>query len=908
MQILFINQTYAPDVAASAQLLEDMARQFADAGHEVAIVTSRSLYGQAGTMLPRYELRDGVHVHRVGIAKFGKSSLAARIFDAAVFYLAATWKAGRVRLPGGRPQVVVTLTSPPFIGLIGAMARRLHGGPRRGRLYINWTMDLYPDVLTAAGLIRPKSLLGRGLHKLNQWCLRLADRVVVLGRCMHERLAEQGVDPAKMQTISVWPVSRVLEPAEATQASSYRRRWGLEGKFVVMYSGNLGIAHETQTLREAALRLRDREDIRFVFVGGGKRRPELSAFIAEHGLTNVLEKPYEPRERLEDLLRLGDVHLISQRREFVGVVVPSKLFGIMASCRPSLYVGPDEAEVARVLQESGAGVTHDLGDAAGLADTIQRLAGDPQAIAQLGERAHEATVKHHTLTHRFRAWEAMLTTMLADRGVAAGPASPPTVATAAPAAAEPAATAEPAAATAEPAAVAPRRKAPQRVLFLNQAYAPDAAATAQHCEDLARYLADRGHGVAVIASRSIYGKTGAQLPRRELRHGVHVHRVGLSLFGKRGIALRALDFGLFYVAAAWRAAWINVPIGPSRRRPDIVVTLTTPPFIGTVGTVLRRLRGCRHVYWAMDLYPDVLVAAGVSQPRGVLTRLLAWLNRVQLRDCDRVVALGRCMQQRIQNKGVDPQQIQVIGVWAPTEPHEQPSDPADSTFRETWGLHDRFVVQYSGNFGLAHDYQTFCDAMLRLRDHPRITFVFAGGGKRIPEMQRFVEDHGLERVMFQPYQPREQLDQLLSLADVHLISQSQAFTGVVVPSKLFGIMAAGRPSLFVGPREAEVARVLEETCGGMRFDIGDGAGLAAALRELADDPVRTRTMGHAALRAARGQHHQTRRFAAWESLLQDLAPPSPPATTAPPSTTAPASHPAPTARPTSATAAAAGER
>ena len=872
MQILFINQTYAPDVAASAQLLEDMARQFADAGHEVAIVTSRSLYGQAGTMLPRYELRDGVHVHRVGIAKFGKGSVPARIFDAAVFYLAATWKSGRVRLPGGRPQVVVTLTSPPFIGFIGAMARRLHGGRRRGRLYINWTMDLYPDVLTAAGLFRPKSLLGRVLHKTNQWCLRLADRVVVLGRCMHERLAEQGVDPSKLQIISVWPVSRVLEPAEAAEASSYRRRWGLEGKFVVMYSGNLGIAHETQTLREAALRLRDREDIRFVFVGGGKRRPELSAFVAEHGLTNVLEKPYEPREHLEDLLRLGDVHLISQRQEFVGVVVPSKLFGIMASCRPSLYVGPDEAEVARVLQESGAGITHDLGDAAALAETIQRLAGDPEAIERLGRRAHEAVLRHHTLTDRFRRWEAMLEGMLAQQDPAAtrdaGVATLQRVSTGPGFGRD----AGPAAAGATPGlAAATPAEAPQRVLFLNQAYAPDAAATAQHCEDLARYLADRGHGVAVIASRSIYGKTGAQLPRRELRHGVQVHRVGLSLFGKRGIALRALDFGLFYIAAAWRATWITVPVGARRRRPDIVVTLTTPPFIGTVGTVLRRLRGCRHVYWAMDLYPDVLVAAGVSQPRGLMTRALAWLNRVQMRHCDRVVALGRCMQQRIRDKGVDPRQIEVIGVWAPTEPAERPADPAASSYREAWGLHGRFVVQYSGNFGLAHDYRTFCNAMLRLRDHPRITFLFAGGGKRIPEMQQFVADHGLEHVMFQPYQPREQLDELLTLADVHLISQSQAFTGVVVPSKLFGIMAAGRASLFVGPAEAEVARVLGETGGGLRFDIGDGEGLARTLAELADDPARVRALGAAALRAAGQEHHQTSRFAAWEALLQDVA-------------------------------------
>jgi glycosyltransferase involved in cell wall biosynthesis len=837
MQILFINQTYAPDVAASAQLLEDMARQFADHGHEVAIITSRSLYGQAGTALPRYENRDGVHVHRVGVSRFGKGSVPARIFDAAVFYLAAVWKAWRVKLPGGPPQVVVTLTSPPFIGFIGALARKLHGGRGRGRRYVNWTMDLYPDVLTAAGLIQPRSLTGRLMHRLNQWCLRLADQVVVVGRCMKERLIAQGIDPDKIRMISVWPVSDVLDEAAAAEPSSYRDAWGLQNTFVVMYSGNLGFAHETATLREAARRLAHRDDIRFVFVGGGKRRHEISQAVAEHGLTNVLEKDYEPREQLEDLLRLGDVHLITQRREFVGVVVPSKLFGIMASGRPSLYVGPAEAEVARVLAESDAGVIHDIGDAEGLTATIERLADDRRAIQTLSRRAREATTAHHTLASRFGQWEQMLEGLLASTA----PATP-----------------------------GPAQPAVRRVLLINQAYAPDAAATAQHCEDLARYLADRGHGVAVIASRSIYGESGAALPRREKRHRVHVHRVGLSLFGKRGIVLRALDFGLFYLAAAWRAMFIRVPIGSRRARPDLVITLTTPPFIGALGTVMRILRRCRHVYWAMDLYPDVLVAAGLSRPRGWATRLLDQFNRHEMRTCHRVVALGRCMHDRIADKGIDPDHIDIIGVWAPTDPPPTVPDPEASPYRLEWNLRGKFVVQYSGNFGLAHDYQTFCDTMRRLRDRDDIVFLFAGGGKRVADVKAFAEAHGLQNVMFQPYQPRERLPELLTLANVHLISQSEPFTGIVVPSKLFGIMASGRASLFVGPAEAEVARVLEETGGGLRFGIADDAALAQTIGALADAPERVAAMGEAALHAARHEHHQRSRFEAWEQLMLEV--------------------------------------
>lgn len=839
MRILFINQTYAPDVAASAQLLEDMARQFADHGHEVAVITSRSLYGKTGATLPRYEMRDGVAVHRVGVSRFGKGSVPARMFDAGMFYLAAIWKAWRVRLPGGRPQVTVTLTSPPYIGFIGALARMMQGGRRRGRLYVNYTMDLYPDVLLAAGLIKPTSLAGRLMLRLNKWCLQLADHVVVLGRCMKDRLVEQGIDPDKIDIISVWPVSDVLSLEEAAKPSSYRQGWGLENKFTVMYSGNLGLAHETQTIYDAALKLRDRDDIRFVVVGGGKRRPGLSRFVETHGLTNVVEKGYEPRERLADLLRLGDVHLISQCREFVGVVVPSKLFGIMASCRPALYIGPQEAEVARVIDESNAGLIFDIGEADQLAAAIERLANDRAEIAAMGRAAHDATVAQHTLHHRFRRLETLLENLISPSAGTAMKDKP--------------------------------KDEPVRVLLVNQAYAPDAAATAQHCEDLAKHLISQGHGVSVIASRSIYGQSGAKLPKRETLDGVHVHRVGLSLFGKRGMALRALDFGLFYIAALWRAIGVKVPINGKRKKPDVVVTLTTPPFIGGVGVLLHWLRGCRHIYWAMDLYPDVLIAAGVSKADGVMTRILAALNRWEMRRSDRVVALGRCMRDLIQSQGIKPDHIDVIGVWAPTAPDEQLADPAASSYRETWDLHGKFVVQYSGNFGLAHDYETFCDAMRRVKHRDDIVFLFAGGGKRVATVKAFAEEHGLTNVMFQPYQPRENLPDLLTLANVHLISQSQTFTGIVVPSKLFGIMAAGRASLFVGPSEAEVAQVLEETGAGLRFPIGGGEALANTILELADDPQRASQMGQAALDAARGPHHQHSRYTAWEKLLVSVS-------------------------------------
>lgn len=858
MRILFVNQVYAPDVAASAQLLQDMAEHFAAAeggtAHEVAVIASKSLYGQAGSTHVAYEEIHGVRVRRVGAAWFGTRRILGRGFDAALFYVAALWAAWRTRLPGGKPEVIVTLTSPPYIGLIGTMIRRLRRGQTR---HVYWSMDLYPEVLTAAGVVRKTSRLGRTMAWLNRACMRRADRVVVLGRCMRDRVIAQGVTPEKVEIASVWPVSGPLEGPVPGPPSRYRDTWGLGEKFVVMYSGNLGLAHEAQTLCDAARRLRHRADVVFVFAGGGRRRDEVAAYIKAHGLTNVVEKGYEDREHLEELLRLGDVHLISQNVGFTGVVVPCKLFGIMASGRGALYVGPPEAEVARVIADEDCGVVLPIGAAQALADAIETAADDPARAHGWGRRALAAARTHHSLADRTQRWERLLADVIAEtpgRAIAA------------------AVSAGARAAGQTGAGSTRTAPAPLTVLLINQAYAPDIAATAQISEDLCRYLAGQGHTVKVIASRSIYGQSGAQLPRREDRGGVRVLRVGTSLFGKQGLALRLIDFGLFYAAATWAALRTRLAAEPGARprRPDVVITLTTPPFIGVVGGMMRRFRGCRHVYWAMDLYPDVLTAAGVLREGAPTTRLLERINHRCMSRADRVVVLGRCMQQRVLDQGVAAEKIATIGIWPVNAPGPA-ADPEDSPYRAEWGLTGKRVVMYSGNFGLAHDVDTILQAMLTLRNRDDLRFVFVGGGKRIPQVEAFVADHGLTHAVFQPYQPRERLNDLLGCADVHLVSQSAAFTGVVVPSKLLGIMCAARGSLFVGPAIAEVGQIIRETDAGRVVELGDSDALASALVEIADDPALARRWGEHARVAVEQEHSALLRCRQWEALIDEGA-------------------------------------
>ncbi|MFG0330400.1 MAG: glycosyltransferase family 4 protein [Phycisphaerales bacterium] len=382
---------------------------------------------------------------------------------------------------------------------------------------------------------------------------------------------------------------------------------------------------------------------------------------------------------------------------------------------------------------------------------------------------------------------------------------------------------------------------PMRVLLLNQTFYPDVAATAQHGHDLARTLVADGHEVVAIASRSIYGRKGAALPAHEFADGIEIHRVGASVFGKSGGSLgRLIDFGLWYLLAAWKAFRI--------RRCDVCVAFTTPPFIALVGVALRWFRRTKLVYWVMDLYPDVPVLYGMMRPRGVLTRILESIHRFILRQSDRVIALGRCMEERLRAKGAPPDRLRVVRVWADRN-EVRPKGPGKSAYRASWDLDSKFVAMYSGNFGMMHDATTLLEAARALRDRDDIVFLIVGGGARRAEAEAFVAEHGLTNVRFEPYQPRESLDELLILGDVHLISMIDGAEGLVVPCKLFGILAAARPAVFIGPPLSEIGRVIEEEGCGAVIEVGDTPSLVATIERYAANRAGADADGAAGRRA-----------------------------------------------------------
>jgi len=401
--LLFVNQHYAPDVAATGQCLADLAEYLVDVGYHVDVLAGHARYDAGQVEAPAREIRNGVHVRRVATTHFGRRTHLGRVVDYASFYLAVLARL----LFGRRYDGVVFLTTPPLIALVGRIARALRGQP-----YGIWSMDLHPEAEIAAGMLAKRSLAGRMLASLDARSYRGADFVVDLGAYMRDRVLQKGVSLAKSHTVNIWGGRLELSPSNG--ANPLTRRLGLEDRFVVMYSGNAGIVHDFGAIFEAMRQLRDDPKIFFLFVGDGPRRREVEAFARRECVQNFAYHDYFPRDFLRYSLSIADVHLISLRSQFVGISVPSKLYGAMASARPILFVGPDRCETADAVRDVRCGVVIDpseAGDAVAgrkIAEVLQGWADVRSAREELGARARCAYVERYDHRLSCSAFESIV--------------------------------------------------------------------------------------------------------------------------------------------------------------------------------------------------------------------------------------------------------------------------------------------------------------------------------------------------------------------------------------------------------------------------------------------------------------------------------------------------------------------
>ena len=404
------------------------------------------------------------------------------------------------------------------------------------------------------------------------------------------------------------------------------------------------------------------------------------------------------------------------------------------------------------------------------------------------------------------------------------------------------------------------------VLFVNAHYYPDVAATAHHLTDLAEHLAAVGYAVEICTAQATYGPLQGTAPAEEVRNGVRVLRVRATTFGRARMLGRLIDYASFH----WQV--LRLLIFSSRYR--YVVFLTTPPLLHAVGWLALRIRGVRYAVWSMDLHPAAEFTTGVIDRGSLLGRALARVHVIAHRAADFVIAVGPYMRDRLLADGLDPARVVWRPVWVNTDA-VRPLTAAENRLRAELGLDGRFVVAYIGNAGLVHDFTAVLDAIRSLANHPRMSFLFVGGGPRRPEIDAFLRANGIGNVVVRDYYPVEMVPLVYALADVHLVTLAPPFSGIAVPTKCYVAMATGRPVLFVGGARCEPADAIRDSGGGACIDTErpDAARLiASTLTAWSESPAEVARLGQLARTAAIARFDRRESCASIEAVLRERWP------------------------------------
>src|SRR5882672_3179160 len=376
--ILIISQVFIPDPASVGQHIADVAYELAKRNHRVLVYTSRRGFENPNAIYPARQIINNVEIRRLPFASFGKKNLLLRILGTATFMIQAFLRClFTPRLAG-----IFFSTSPPMIGLVCTIAAAIRRVPT-----VYWAMDLNPDQLLALGKIKPTSFSTRLLEIVNKCILKHSNLIIALDRFMAKRLEDRRTIRHKLVTISPWPHESFIEPVDPA-TNPFRLKHNLAGKFVFMYSGNHSPSNPLKTLLDAAVRLKDHPDIRFLFVGGGTGKKEVEQYIKDHNLTSVISLPYQPLADLRFSLSAADVHIVSLGSDMVGIIHPCKVYGAMAVSRPVLFLGPKPSHISDLLDRHNFGLHISHGEVDAAEKAIQTFfTTDRATLEQMGQTA-----------------------------------------------------------------------------------------------------------------------------------------------------------------------------------------------------------------------------------------------------------------------------------------------------------------------------------------------------------------------------------------------------------------------------------------------------------------------------------------------------------------------------------------
>ncbi|HVJ67863.1 MAG TPA: glycosyltransferase family 4 protein [Caulifigura sp.] len=416
IRVLFINRSYWPDTEATGQLLTELAEDLCASGEfDVHVLCGQPNHISITTDVDAEATsHNGVTVHRARHLQFAKRSMIGKLMNLISFTLAAWRLSGRIP----KPDIVVTETDPFFLGFLGRRIQK-----HRGSRFVAYLQDIYPDIAVACGKAREGFLIRR----LRAWLFAAyaaADRVVVLSRDMKERCIKNGVSADRIEIIPNWSDVTSLYPVKANNA--FRREHHLEGKFVVMYSGNMGVPHLLMPVIEVAARLADDPNIVFYFVGGGVQKEPLQAAAKQHGLANIRFLPYQPKATLSHSLSAADIQIVSVKPGVISCLMPSKVYGILAAGCPVLSIAPPHSELGELIVTSRFGQVCDPESKTLVDDLTQAIRAIRQSeepsIAERGYRYVTENASRKSQVDRFAELLRSMTAKNNSRSLETSPA------------------------------------------------------------------------------------------------------------------------------------------------------------------------------------------------------------------------------------------------------------------------------------------------------------------------------------------------------------------------------------------------------------------------------------------------------------------------------------------------------
>ena len=372
--------------------------------------------------------------------------------------------------------------------------------------------------------------------------------------------------------------------------------------------------------------------------------------------------------------------------------------------------------------------------------------------------------------------------------------------------------------------------------------------------------------LTVLTSRGGYVAPSADSQAEEVQpDGPNVIRVWTPQLGKSNMIRRIMDYACYYFGAAWNLV--------TMKRQDVVISLTTPPFI-LAAVLLHRLLHPRTcvVLWNMDCYPEVLEAAGLIKKDGFISRTIKWLNRLLLGSVDHVVCLDTAMRKLLTESYSTRRKwlsTSVIPNWESLSMFPKNRETGSWDEAEVLGLRDRFVVLYLGNMGFGHRFDTIVEAAKRLRDEP-VTFLFVGGGKRWSELKQAKEEHQLDNLLLKDYVPKELTPTVMKTADCALITLHEDSLGVMSPSKLHANLAAGLPVLYVGPEHSNVDDAISRFECGRSVRSTDVDGVVSFVSDLAQDSQRLELMQQSSRHAFESAYCDTQTLPQFDRCLRTV--------------------------------------